>query len=540
MRSLLIIVSLLIAMSVFAWRENIADCPKIGVGTDSMGNKIYGNYLSFNMESGEINVPDQDFSYRIFQKLPFIAIAHDRELVIYNYVTGERKTKTKIPKNARFKFATADGFFLNVPSTKVLIVRNNSQFYNFEGEKLWEAKNVPSIITVSNDIVLSTTALTISDSDPCKWTGHDAKTGNQLWETKTNAQYHHIYSCKHTSAHNPTKIYLIGDSLMCLDITTGEAVSHPFKAGKRSSLLKAYLWGGEPDTIYDPNLSADNRNSIYRPYAFTGLHSNWIEKGDTLFIADVNNLYAFDKQLKPYWSTALPNDSGAKSGIRLVNDKLLLFNYGVGFYRGNVQTYGKPFAASLSITDGKLLSTTYPTANDHMIGGYYTNSGRIYWLTRRELFYCDEGESELHKIDWKSRAKYYSADQKLRYAIQDTVWVVKNNFLEPVVTDDNQIVIEDWDKDVYVLQLDGTEQVIPADKVYFKKSDYVYFNNGLHNKSNRKTDRQIEYLILDSVSGKINYKLFTTKMLAHNKNQFVIQVRGGLGFVDLNNCSESN
>ena len=42
MRSLLILVSVLVAMSVFAWRDNVSDCSKVAVGRDAAGNKICG------------------------------------------------------------------------------------------------------------------------------------------------------------------------------------------------------------------------------------------------------------------------------------------------------------------------------------------------------------------------------------------------------------------------------------------------------------------------------------------------------------------
>ena len=109
MRGLLILVSVLVAMSVFAWRDNVSDCSKVAVGRDSAGNKICGYYFNFEVEQ-EKPTDSKDFSGWIFSKLPYIAMRQNRDFVIYDYGTGNRKTKVKVPRNGGFAGITKYGY----------------------------------------------------------------------------------------------------------------------------------------------------------------------------------------------------------------------------------------------------------------------------------------------------------------------------------------------------------------------------------------------------------------------------------------------
>lgn len=550
MRSLLILVSVLVAMSVFAWRENVSDCPQIVVGKDSVGNKVYARYLNFLGEADKPGEPDEEFHFNVVKDQPLLTIGYRREFVIYDYVTGKLKTKIKWPRNARFEDATADGFLISSYNPWGFSPSYTFHFYDFEGKKLWETKKNPEFFKICKDVVVSASQTGIFAFSPCKLTGLDIKTGNKLWEKAIHAHKHFQSCCYHISKRDSTKIYIIADSLVCIDIITGASTSHSFSAGENANIFHEYTIG-PADTVYDPNLSTDNLYSIFIPNAFTGFHSNWIEKGDTLFIADAKNIYAFDSNLKPYWITSLPEMRGAKSSIRLVGDRLVFFNYGVGFNRSNVKTAGLPFAAAVSIIDGKPVSTTYPGDNDHMIGGYYTDSGRIYWLTRRKLFYCDEGEEELHEIDWKSRARYYSADQRMPYSIQDTVWVEKDNKVVAMATDRDKVIVSDWGKQVHVIQLDGSEEILSSDNVFFKDpvnnslngnqsfiGESIDYELGRYSKIAKEVPRRGEYLIFDSLSNRISHIIYTPELYGHNKEHLLIDLVGGVGFVDLNNPGE--
>lgn len=549
---------LLIAMSVFAWRENIADCPKIMVGRDSAGNEVHAHFMNFLKEVDKPGGQDEEFHFAVVKNSPFLAITYKQEFALYDYVTGKLKTKINLPKNAKFEDVTKDGIVISNYNPMRVIETNTLHFYNFDGQKLWEAKKTPDYFTTCQDVVVAASHIRLLNDNKYTWRGLDIKTGDKLWEKMVKSGNHFHRSCYHIPRQDSTKMYIIADSLLRIDLITGESISHRFNVGEEELLLNLFtttpiLMGHPADTIYDPNLIMDNWYSSFIPFTLTGSHSNWIEKGDTLFIADAKKIYAFNKDLKPYWTTLVPDMKGGKSAIRLVGDKLLLFNYGVGFHRANPQNAGVPMAASLSIVDGQLLSTTNPNAKDHMIGGYYTDSGRLYWLTRRKLFYCDEGDSKLREIKWKSRAKYYSVDQRLQYSIQDTVWVKGSKGLEPVATDDNQVVVVDWGKQVHVMRLDGSEEIIPSKEAYFRDAVHdsyhtaqqtddqpVYSVLGTYSKIDNERLHRGRVLMVDPVTHQISHDIHTSTLYSRDNGHLLIDMRDGIGFVNLNNCSESN
>lgn len=535
---------MLLAVSVFAWRQNIAECPEIVVGKDSVGNDIYAKLLKLDVEVENFVDTDEKISISLDKDLSLIIFSTRRELAIYNYATGELITKFKMPQNAELETVYSGGFLIRIFQPKLLSGKFITQFYNFNGEKKFEAENFPFFLSSKQDVLIFVSD-PVPGVHPVVWVGFNIKTGRKLWEKSIKSKYHVMFSCNHSLSNSmdSEKMYIIADSLVCLDYITGLTTSHPFNSGKSAIFRSALGLDYRPDVLYDHNLSNENDLSACLSNTLTGFHSNWIEKGDTLFIADADNLYAFNTELKPYWTTPLPKKMGSKSSIRLVGDKILLFNYGVGFNNNNILSQGKPFAMSFSIKDGEPVATTIPSANDHMISGLYTDSGRIYWLTRRNLFYCDEGENKLHKIDWKSKAKYHSYDNNIRYAIQDTVWFENNNRIEPIVTDGRQVVIADWGKYVHLLQPDGSEQIIPSERVYVQQPDQDSFNYHLslndtkYVRFNENGLSREEYIIIDSIDHKISHRIFSPAPLVHDKDILLVALEDGVAFINLNNSS---
>ncbi len=537
MRSLVILFSLFFVLSVFGWRENISDCSQVMVGRDTLGNKVYANYMKLSDEVEKGENPEERYYIFTLKDLPYVVLSHNKEIAVYNYVTGELVTKILSPKKIRFRKATNDGILVSSDKMRGTVY----QFFNYAGEKLWETKSPFSFFDTWNDIVIFFGYSYFFGISNYTIAGNDLKTGNQLWDYKFKTQ-NPILFCNPMNNPDSTRVYFMADSLNSVDLMSGITRSHPFKSRVIPNRGLSIIWVGEPDTIRDPNLFIENKRSIADPKHMTGLFSNSVVRGDTLFIADAEKLYAFNKDLQPYWTTPLPTQMGSKSTIRLDGDRLLLFNYGIGFYNENVIRQGKPFALSFSIKDGKTLHSTIPEADDYMISGMYTDSGKLYWLTRKNLYYSDEGEKELHTIDWKSMKKIPKYEKHLRYAIIDTLWRVRNNKIEPIVSDNQQVVIKDWVENiVHVLKHNGEEEIISGNDVYSfdsNDSERIYLlpkNQERDILKTRKMWSNSHHLRVDSVTKEVSHYLFTPRIYGEKGAHLVIKLEGGLGFLDLTN-----
>lgn len=535
MRSLVFLFTMFMALSVFGWRENISDCSQVMVGRDTLGNKVFARFLRLSDELEKGENPEDQFSIFTLKEKPFIVLSNQKEVAVYNFVTGELMTKLTFPKKIKFRTATPDGILITSNKLRGTVF----QFYNYAGEKLWETKTPTNYFDTSKGIILSLNYANSFINSKYTIAGHDIKTGNKLWERNIKAQSPLLF-CNPFNSSDSTKLYFTTDSLFSVDIISGTSRSHPFKTRLLPTQKLSLFFVNEPDTIHDPNLYIENIRSSIVPNKMTGLCSNCVERGDTLFIADVNALYAFNKDLEPYWRTPFPEKMGSKSTIRLEGDRLLLFNYGIGFHNERVKTQGKPFAMSVSIKDGKPIHTTIPNVDDHMISGVYSSSGKLYWLTRRDLYYCDEGESQLHKIDWKSRAKYYYHEQNLKYAICDTLWIVGNNKIEPIVSDDQQVVVGDWSKkEVHLIKPDGSEEIIPSKNLYSLDSQdagkifHLPDNTNMSMTDIRRRLSESEYLKVNPLTKKISLFVYTQAIYGDVDTHLVIGMEGGVGFIDL-------
>ena len=84
--------------------------------------------------------------------------------------------------------------------------------------------------------------------------------------------------------------------------------------------------------------------------------------------------------------------------------------------------------------------------------------GKTFWLDDKGLMYNNDGETEVHRINWKAPVNVFKDPQdsyECYYWPVDTVYQYSNGSLLPIVTDAHQVVVEANQQDVYILKEDG-------------------------------------------------------------------------------------
>ncbi len=242
-----------------------------------------------------------------------------------------------------------------------------STFYSFDGKKLWSYPH-QAIVTVENRYK------NIGLFAHIKWNkfswnkdmtsvytiGVDMNTGKQLWERYLPYKVHYPFQHFVISL-DSTTAYVVGDSLIKLNLLNGEYKSRPFNGGRPSTVAQRFGKGVMREGIALDKFSQMTYHDYLASgsvvqYMVTGSHSNMVIYRDSMYIADADSLYCFDKDLNENWVTALPKDLGSASALRRDEGKLRLVNYGVCFLNYKQIRIGKPFVATYDRNTGEQLT----------------------------------------------------------------------------------------------------------------------------------------------------------------------------------------
>lgn len=436
--------------------------------------EVYRNYLIARCDDGKelkgtyLKLSDHAKSIR-YATNPNILCLVDKKGYTYIYDSDSCNLLTTVsPKQGSVKQVTED-CFIATKGKKTLC-------YNLKNEKSWELKEPLFMANRKNQIVICLSKETVGLHNSAM-IGYDMRTGRQLWKTEISHKLH-LPVCHVCSDTLSSTFYLIADSLIAIDPVTGEFHKHDFKAGvkellkSRFSIAKTRIqssdcWEEEAQWSY-------NGYHGISPAILTGTHSHLKERGDSLFIADAEYLYCFDKQLKAIWKTPLPDGGGAKSLLRIIGDQLLLQSYGVGFQNGLLGRCGQTFTASYDIHTGKVLQQTIVDSAKKMTGGIIV-PGRAYWQNDRKLSYTDEGSATITSINWEFRDNIEPNDRCVE--VCDTISILEDGYLRPIPSDSNQVVVLRKGKDASIIQTDGSETTLKADEVYLEDGNGLFSTN---------------------------------------------------------------
>lgn len=423
------------------------------------GAKLKGTFISFY---GGCK------SFRLCKDLPYVVVK-DNEGTCFIYKLPEMVLMTQLRKTEGEPLQiNNDGYILIKPGA--IINYRRPAFYNFKKEKVWSSKKECLLMDTKSNVVICKDKERGHD-----YTAYDMSTGKMLWQNTISGKFHQPW-CNMRKGRGGQDMYLMGDSLYRLNPRTGEKKSMPFTAGVKEP-LKSILSFIKRRMMN----STEWQEEAYNSYAvnkgiLTGTHSNWIVSGDSLFVADGKQVYCMDHDLNILWTTLLPEEAECKTHITEEGNRLLVAGYGVAFQSGLMGRCGKPFMVTLDRLTGKLSGTAMPDIKNKLTGGSFVH-GRAYWQDDRGFSYTDEGSTDVIRINWKPKTDRTPVPDYPDKVIRDTVWIVQSNSLHPICTDSSQLIVELYDKDVYVIRSDGSAEMIPADSVFFHDSGTLYSNN---------------------------------------------------------------
>lgn len=497
MRGIFVVISVIITALIYAQQERTVPYSEVIMAKDANGDGVPFRFIAVD---GFKNMVGLDSSRMVY-------IDNSGGHII-DIETMARISDFKPKQGMKLWQVFENGYLLRSQEGR-------PSFYNFNDRKIWSATYPAELNVRANNIVLCRI-------DDKTLAGYDAPTGKELWRKVITDKTHNLW-CNYLWL-DSGKLYLLADSLVCLNLRTGHIKRRKFSAGapKMNTIsFKPELLQNNPT----PAIKLERALSAKVDRKFdTGLHSNFAFKGDSLFIADADNLYCYDLELNPIWRTPLPKEMTSKSKIRLSGNKIYLLNFGFVFSNGNKRDRGIPFAAAYNIDDGKQISLTYPQLDKKIVDGFYTDSGRIYWQTNKGFFYCDEGDGAVKKLNWKPMTKFKSDEKNFDYIIYPDVKLVRDGQLDSITTDKNQLVIEVYGKDINVVNTNGECRLIPANEAYFQDfSDNIY-------STNRVPDKRTNFVIVNPQTKKLEYFLNVDGSVIQDKDLISVVSSQGIGF----------
>lgn len=529
MKRVITFIFVILAVVGFSQNKSLSEYQQLALAKDVNGENVIFSFIP---------MPGKDDEWNMIRDSPLFMTNIDNHVEVYDCRTKEMVHSFELrPKDVLIN-VTDEGYLIGRDAGYIWSV-DHPYFYGFDGNKLWDIKKMPFIFDRVNHVMML---------------GHqtyeaiDMVSGEKLWKKKISDENHLWANDNLVSKSNPEYRYFIADSLIKINMRTGEYRSRPFKAGAKMS-FKKWLQSPRPEVPSDvirneafhstPEFAYTGGHFYLMPLTgigyvpmhigqfndrFTGTHSNWIERGDTLLIADRDSLYCLDRDLNSYWAAPFPKDVGGFSTIKLKNDKIYVLNYGIAFSDGKPCNYRKPFAATYDVNTGKQLSVTIPDFAKKVQGGQYCESGRIYLQGGDKFYYCYEGDSVATQIKWKPKTKYKPDPRHPDFMICDTVYTYSNGVLNPVVTDNDKLIVEVYGKDVFVISPDGNAQMIPASEVYFHEGKGIY-------SSNEKSPSMPGYIVKNPETDEI---LFTTSaqgpVIRDEYGNVYVKTKQGLGF----------
>ena len=105
--------------------------------------------------------------------------------------------------------------------------------------------------------------------------------------------------------------------------------------------------------------------------------------------------------------------------------------------------------------------------------------------------------------------------------------------MHPVCTDARQLVVQLYNKDVYLIHDDGTSEMLSVGNVYFHDADRFYSTNNSHNP--KLGEYPCHYVVTAPDSHRVMKSFhLSEEVLMSDKDLLFIMFKFGVGVVDLN------
>ncbi len=427
---LIIFAAILLSMTAFA--ESITEYPEMCMGKDGEGNDVMFHCMP--------TPPGLPTSISLFDTFNRFAVKIGDKTTVYNSETLEPIVTFK-QKGDRMTNLFEDGYFaLDIDGS------HTPNFYNFEGKKVWKTGN--RFVADFDSIILCTNKLKRD-----KLVALDCSTGTELWSRKISTKKQPYYCRILQTKSKPNYFYIVADSIYRFEIASGKSIRRSLRSSKPSTNI----------------FEKDKWN----------IRSNFLVKGDSLFIADADSLYCFNSDFRSIWQTALPPNSVGGSNIYWHDScQLILLSIGEIFdnSRDGVGRLSSPFVARFDLSDGKTLSTTSINVKKNVDGMVYTDDGTMYLYGGNKIYYTNENDTTLHKIDFEPDLNYVKDYRHPGYRIHQWVSMIKDGKMERVQSNKNGFILEIDKKKFYKVYLDGHSEELPTEDVFFYDINDLYIS----------------------------------------------------------------
>lgn len=520
MRLLTFIISVMLPLLLVGQEKSITDFPQTALGKDANGENVMFHFIPVEGKLQKVLYNDINPS----DKKPWLLFLDEKKGLFYNTRTLQQTAKFTLSDAYRISHVADSGYLAYTSNEYFFPPYGRPAFFRFDGTKVWSSNKYLLMASAGHNFVFC------GDKKGGFWCS-ELTTGRPLWKTTIDNHIHSI-GCGYYYDKSSSRIYYIADRLLCINLRNGRKMTAPFKVSVPDP--KSLRFGPIiPKKEANYNLYREKIYSLAIDYSMfdrtllTGMHSNWQKKGDSLFIADAENIYCYDSILRPIWRTALPAGMGSKSKIMMSGNRIYLLNLGLAFSRGKMCQYGVPFAAAYNLTDGKQIAVTVPKFEKKrkVLSGFYTDKGVIYWQTDKGFFYGNEGDSIVNKIKWKPKSKFKSDIDRYDYVILPRVRIVRDSLLDSVSTDSDKLVVNVYGKDVNVISHDGTCSVIPVDEAYYPtECENVYSTIWI-------PEKPCHYVVIDPCTKKILYNFLIEGLVVEDSDgNLIVTTQQGMGF----------
>lgn len=528
MLAAMVAIAAMTANSVSA-QDDLTTVENISLLKDSEGYDIYGDaiYCPAGIKNAELV---RSKNYVFFT---------DKKGTTHIYDTKTLKEKTRTKTKGRVMYVYDDGYIIKGKPGFFKSSSTESTFFNFNNEELWKCNYLMACLSNNDKVCIcyrdnmkNATFQILSKCLPKgKLIGFDVHTGKELWKRDIPHEYHFPWnSCYDINTDNSGYIYLMGDSLYRLNTTTGETKAIVFDAGVDESVpmfrsgfrnLANFYWEMEKLYSSPPYIKQGKK---------TGTHSNVIEKGNYLYAADASDVFCMTRNLDIVWKTHIPDNMAAKSQIELYGDTLVMQNYGIAF-NGNgaangdaTLKCGSPFTAAYDAKTGRQLYLNVHDLDVKLVGGTVTN-GRFYWQDAKGFYYNDFGEKEIRHIDWKLpkiKIAKISPDTRRR-RIMEKIFFINGNSVDSVCTDSKHLVVNQYDKKIYVIYPDGHYECRDEKDCYYKEAKNLYRS---------LDDDKYRYVKTRKSDGKIDYTFETDdEIYADEESNIFVLMKDAIGII---------
>ncbi len=393
-----------------------------------------------------------------------------------------------VTPKAEFVHANRKGFF--VGQGEGFWTKSKMAFYTWKNQVVWSKTASWMLLSEASDIILTLKNPTQYGLIQGDVIAYELSTGNLLWTNTFPMHTHYGWIDSYLNLRHEVGRYIIGDSLYHLNIKTGEKHSYPFKATVGES-AKSFFSVCTKEVFPSAEWRIEADCVMTQWGLLGGTHSNFLQSGDSLFVADADSIYCFDSILNLIWATPFPEGYGSKSHLERDGNRLLLQNFGVGFQNGYIGKSGKPFMATYDCQTGQQLSFYEPTMKKKLRGGKFV-PGRVYWQDYDNFYYTNEGENDTKKMDWTPKTSFQPDQTVPNHVIYDSIGVLKDGKLDFIYTDDHQVIVELYDRDVNIIDDEGNMTYLSYNR--------AFFNDGYELYSNNADGRVRQYLLVDPES----------------------------------------